>query len=255
MLSLFAVLTYLLRCHVGHVFAVGLSTTTADCSDFRTERVRYLLYLKWSVKVLKIIDCYREMFLNYYKEMNIFASWPGYSIPKPVNFFHILSKTVFMSYQLTLVMVRVTCLYLYWITLPATWAVLPRGPVRATPHRSSVTTGGNRITRRKPATLGRVKLENTLLTCDKGNFNQIAALSRNRTLVTVVRDTCTTTVPPTPVEIGVVDSELEKVREFLQRSKNAKAVFSYFLWRCFGQCVLHIWPQRPLACKNELMHY
>ena len=29
----------------------------------------------------------------------------------------------------------------------------------------------------------------------KGNFNQISARSRNRTLVTVVRDTCTTTVP------------------------------------------------------------
>ena len=44
--------------------------------------------------------------------------------------------------------------------------------------------------------LGRVKLDNTLLTCDKGNFNQITARCRNRTLVTVVRDTCTTTVPP-----------------------------------------------------------
>ena len=43
---------------------------------------------------------------------------------------------------------------------------------------------------------GRVKLDNTLLTCDQGNFNQITARSRNRTLVTVVRDMCTTTVPP-----------------------------------------------------------
>ena len=42
--------------------------------------------------------------------------------------------------------------------------------------------------------LGRVKLDNTLLTCDHGNFNQITARSRNRTLVTVVRDTCTTIV-------------------------------------------------------------
>ena len=44
--------------------------------------------------------------------------------------------------------------------------------------------------------LGRVKLNITLLTCDQGNFNQITAWSRNRTLVTGVRDTCTTPVPP-----------------------------------------------------------
>ena len=56
------------------------------------------------------------------------------------------------------------CVFIYWITL-----------VRATPHRSSVTTGGNRSTRRKPAMFGRVKLDNTLLACDQGNFNQITA--------------------------------------------------------------------------------
>ena len=44
--------------------------------------------------------------------------------------------------------------------------------------------------------LGRAKLDNTLLTCDQSNFNQITARCRNRTLVTVVRDTSTTTVPP-----------------------------------------------------------
>ena len=44
--------------------------------------------------------------------------------------------------------------------------------------------------------LGRVKLDNTLLTCDEGNFNQITARSRNRTLGTVVRGTCSTTVSP-----------------------------------------------------------
>ena len=44
---------------------------------------------------------------------------------------------------------------------------------------------------------GRVQLDNTVLTCDQCNFNQITARSRNRVLVTVVRDTCTTTVPPT----------------------------------------------------------
>ena len=40
----------------------------------------------------------------------------------------------------------------------------------------------NRNNRRKPATLGGVKM-NILLTCDQGNFNQIVAWSRNRTLV------------------------------------------------------------------------
>ena len=94
--------------------------------------------------------------------------------------------------------VKVKCLYLYWITLSATWAVLPRGPIRATPHESSVTTGGNRSTRRKPAMVGRDKLDNTLLTYDKGNFNQITARSWNRNLVTVGRNTCTTTVPSAP---------------------------------------------------------
>ena len=34
--------------------------------------------------------------------------------------------------------------------------------------------------------------------CDQGNFNQITAWSWNRTLVTVVRGTCTTTVPSLP---------------------------------------------------------
>ena len=43
--------------------------------------------------------------------------------------------------------------------------------------------------------LGRGKLDNTFLTCDQGNCNQIAAWSRNSILLTVVRDTCTTAVP------------------------------------------------------------
>ena len=81
------------------------------------------------------------------------------------------------------------------MTQSVSCAVLTRSPVRFIPHGSSVTTGGNRTTRRK---LGRVKLDNTLLTCDRGNFNQITARSRNQTLVTVVRDTCITTVPPAP---------------------------------------------------------
>ena len=46
--------------------------------------------------------------------------------------------------------------------------------------------------------LGRGKLDNILLTCDQGSLNQITARSGNRTPVTVVRDTCTTNVPPAP---------------------------------------------------------
>ena len=90
-------------------------------------------------------------------------------------------------------------LYLYWITLSATTAVLPRSPLRSTPRGSSVTTGGNRSTRRKPAMFGRDKLDNILLTCDQGNFNQITECCRNRTPITLVKDTCTTTVPPAPL--------------------------------------------------------
>ena len=55
------------------------------------------------------------------------------------------------------------------------------------PRESSVTTGGNRSTRRKPAMLGRDKLDSTLLTYDQGNFNQITAQSRNRTLAILKR--------------------------------------------------------------------
>ena len=38
---------------------------------------------------------------------------------------------------------------------------------------------------------GTVKLDTTLLKRDQGNYNQITAWNRNRTFVTVVRDTCT----------------------------------------------------------------
>ena len=106
---------------------------------------------------------------------------------------------------------KVKWLYLYWITLSATWAVLPRGPVRVTSLESRVTTVGNRSTRRKPAMIGRGKLDNTLLTCDQGNFNQITAQSRNRTLVTVMRDTSTTTVPPGPYKYPASLSECRKL--------------------------------------------
>ena len=48
---------------------------------------------------------------------------------------------------------------------------------------------------------GRVKLDNILLAFDQSNFNQITSRSRNQTLITVVRDTCTTTVPPSPTNV------------------------------------------------------
>ena len=53
-------------------------------------------------------------------------------------------------------------------------------------QRSSVTTGGNWSVWRKPVMLGRVKLDNTLLTCDWGNYNHITAWSWNWTQVTMV---------------------------------------------------------------------
>ena len=76
-----------------------------------------------------------------------------------------------------------------------TKTVLPKAPARATPDGSNITTGGNSNTQRKTTMLGRVKLNNTFLTCDKGDFNQRAPWSQNQIHVTVVRDTCTTTVP------------------------------------------------------------
>ena len=42
--------------------------------------------------------------------------------------------------------------------------------------------------------VGRVRLDNTLLKCDKGNFNQVTARSQNQILVIVMRDMCTATV-------------------------------------------------------------
>ena len=51
----------------------------------------------------------------------------------------------------------------------------PAGPVRVTPHGTSVITGRNQSAWRKPATPGGVKLGNTVLTCDQSNFNQVTA--------------------------------------------------------------------------------
>ena len=88
---------------------------------------------------------------------------------------------------------------------------LLRGPTRATCHGSSVTTGGNQSTSRKPAMLGRVKLDDTLLTCDQGNFNQITARSRNGILVTLVRHVhhhCGTSTPCIAVPINAGSNSL-----------------------------------------------
>ena len=52
----------------------------------------------------------------------------------------------------------------------------------STGGRAPVTTRGNRSTLRKPVVLGELKLDNTLLTGDQGNFNQITAWRCSRTL-------------------------------------------------------------------------
>ena len=57
--------------------------------------------------------------------------------------------------------------------------------------------------------LGGVKPDNTLFTCDKGNFNQITTQGRNRALVTVTRDTCTNTVSPAPPIASVIVMKLK----------------------------------------------
>ena len=66
------------------------------------------------------------------------------------------------------------------------------------PCGSSVTTEGNRNTRRKPAMLGRVKLDNTVLSCDQGNFSLTTARRRNRTVASGERHMhyhCPTSTP------------------------------------------------------------
>ena len=114
-----------------------------------------------------------------YKENAVSAS-----LNKPISiwFFTFRCKTII-------------CCWNFDLIFPA---VLPRGPVRATPYGSTVTTWRNRSTQRELEILGRVKLDNTLLVLDKGKFNQIAAQSRNQTLVTVMRDMWPTTVLPAP---------------------------------------------------------
>ena len=90
---------------------------------------------------------------------------------------------------------HIISVYFYRISILAWWAVLHQGRIRVTPHGFSVTTEGYQTTHRKPAMLGRVKLSKVLLTCDQSYFNQITALSRIQTLVTMMTDTCTATMP------------------------------------------------------------
>ena len=68
----------------------------------------------------------------------------------------------------------------------------------ATPHESRVVTRGNRSTRRNPAMLGRVKLDNTLFTNESTNFNRIKARGGNRNLVEEERGMGATGVPSKP---------------------------------------------------------
>ena len=99
---------------------------------------------------------------------------------------------------------KLKCLYLYWKTLSATQAVLLMGDpswvqcyYRRKPEYSEETgVLGENLRCLVESNWTRIFSNVALI---KGNFNQITARSRNRTLVTVVRDTCTTTVPPVPL--------------------------------------------------------
>ena len=71
--------------------------------------------------------------------------------------------------------------------------------------------------------LGTVKLDNTLPLSDQRNVNQITAQSRNPTVVTVVRDTCATIMPParakkTSFVIINVSQDVIKLDDQLQRT-------------------------------------
>ena len=111
---------------------------------------------------------------------------------------HRATRTPMVERKLLIVQFSIMCLFTLDNPISCNSAVLARGSARGSPHGFGVTTGRNRSTQRKLAKLGGVKLDHTLLTCDQGNFNQITTRLWNRTLVTVVRDTCTTTVLPVP---------------------------------------------------------
>ena len=69
--------------------------------------------------------------------------------------------------------------------------------------------------------LGRVKVDNTFLTCDKGNFNQITARSRNRARVTVVRDTCTAIVSPVSLCHNFITNAVARGKLVIKYSRNS----------------------------------
>ena len=77
--------------------------------------------------------------------------------------------------------------------------------------------------------LGRVKLENSFLTCDQGNFNQITARSHNWILVTVVRDRCSTTVLLAPLvsHVVVVSHQMGRGRNPLNFSRGYASDISH----------------------------
>ena len=81
--------------------------------------------------------------------------------------------------------------------------------------------------------LGRDKFNKTLLRCGQDNFNQITAWIRGRTLVTVMRDTCTATVPPAPPDV-IINSMT--VGMYLSRAilkpKPIQAHKNVFLLKC-----------------------
>ena len=72
---------------------------------------------------------------------------------------------------------------------------------------------------------GRIKLDNTVLTCDQDNFNQITIRSRNRTRVKVVRDTCTITVP-----LATMLSQISMSLNHLATKTNNRSLFDRFFF-------------------------
>ena len=66
---------------------------------------------------------------------------------------------------------------------------------------------------------GRVKLDNTLLIFDQGNFNQITARSQSQILITVVRDTSDTSVSPAPLAINQAISLVQQPRKYQEVSR------------------------------------
>ena len=96
--------------------------------------------------------------------------------------------------------------------------------------------------------LGRVKLDNTLLTYDKGNFNQITPRSWNRTLVTVHYNYVTST----PVHFGHI--------LFYKLTPGNNATFQQEIWKVRWQNVnkrqVHVegFHPHPHECRqNKIM--